>query len=281
MSMVGEGPRPEILDLLVNLRRVLRNWYWLAPLSFVVLPSRCVPRPGLLNHPIAHRPVTLRLRNGQRLECLLSEFPGFVDAFVQLEYDVPGLRWPQVETVIDVGANVGAAAMWFCERAPRARVIAVEPGLAAFERCRRNIERNGLAGRVSVHRAALGGSTGRAYLHPGPATVTATVGSTREGAHDEEVRLLTLAALMEEHGIDFVDVLKLDCEGAEFDILLSADRRTLSRVGTIVGEYHGAGDNAPATLQQHLESAGFVTRFRRNVSQGLMIATRPDSPVMR
>lgn len=48
---------------------------------------------------------------------------------------------------------------------------------------------------------------------------------------------VTLEELMEQYGIDFIDVLKLDCEGSEFSIL--ENTASLDKIGVIVGEYHG------------------------------------------
>ena len=51
------------------------------------------------------------------------------------------------------------------------------------------------------------------------------------------LRTLTLEALMQEQGLDQIDILKLDCEGSEFSIL--GKTPSLDRIGLIVGEYHG------------------------------------------
>src|SRR5207302_3010451 len=51
------------------------------------------------------------------------------------------------------------------------------------------------------------------------------------------IRTLTLEDLMQEHGLDHIDILKLDCEGSEFSILSKTP--SLDRIGLIVGEYHG------------------------------------------
>ena len=48
---------------------------------------------------------------------------------------------------------------------------------------------------------------------------------------------MTLEDLMQQHGLDRIDVLKLDCEGSEFSIL--GQTSSLDRIGIIVGEYHG------------------------------------------
>lgn len=70
-----------------------------------------------------------------------------------------------------------------------------------------------------------------------------------------------------------VDVMKLDCEGAEYDIVLGADSQTLSQIDNIVGEYHGADLSAHASLFSRLEDAGFKVSHRGSSQPSLEIGT--------
>ena len=54
-----------------------------------------------------------------------------------------------------------------------------------------------------------------------------------------------------------VDVMKIDCEGGEYDIILGADDDSLSQIENIVGEYHGSDPTEHANLFSRLEKAGF------------------------
>jgi len=56
-------------------------------------------------------------------------------------------------------------------------------------------------------------------------------------ADTRPLRTITLEALMAEHGLDWIDVLKLDCEGCEMSLFENC--QALDRVGLIVGEFHG------------------------------------------
>ena len=56
-------------------------------------------------------------------------------------------------------------------------------------------------------------------------------------AYDRDTREIAAWTLAEISGGRFIDLLKLDCEGSEYDILEHAD---ISRIGFIVGEYHDA-----------------------------------------
>jgi len=273
-TMRGES-KPRLWALVAGLRRVLRNWFWVGPLCFVVLPSRFPPRAGLLGRRIARKPVTLRLRSGVRFRCTLGEFSGFLDAFVLREYEIPELDWLSVRTVVDAGANVGAATLWLCEQAPQAQVFALEPGRAAAEACRRNVHRNGLSNRVRVLNVALGDRPGTAFLHLGPASVNATVNPSPRGADDYEVPVITLEQLMDDNELRSLDILKLDCEGAEYDVLMHADTGLLHRIGAMVGELHGFGGDEPPELGDRLRAAGFLAHFRPNAAEGIFTALRP------
>jgi hypothetical protein len=56
-------------------------------------------------------------------------------------------------------------------------------------------------------------------------------------ADTRPMRTITLEALMHEHALEWIDVLKLDCEGCELSILDQC--QVLDRVGLIAGEFHG------------------------------------------
>jgi len=57
-----------------------------------------------------------------------------------------------------------------------------------------------------------------------------------------------------------VDYLKMDCEGAEWDILLNTPAQVLSRIRHIELEFHNIADTTdPKMLQAHLGRAGFTS----------------------
>ena len=90
----------------------------------------------------------------------------------------------------------------------------------------------------------------RRILEPGEDD-TATVPSV-------EVEALDLATLFERHGLDEIDLLKIDIEGAEYRLLLGASPATLARVRRIGLEYHERGHEP---MSRHLAAMGFdVTR---------------------
>ena len=89
----------------------------------------------------------------------------------------------------------------------------------------------------------------------------ATVASRQVGTATS-VHIETLESLMFRLGVTSCDLLKIDCEGAEYEILLSSSDALLSSVGSIICEFHPVHDRSPEELVARLKEAGFVTRCR-------------------
>ena len=141
--------------------------------------------------------------------------------------------------VVDVGANIGAFTLDAATRYPSAIVHAYEPDPQTCQVLRRNIEANGLSSRVRIWHEAVAGESGTLTLWRGDGSVLASVhlrGVARGNSCDvPAVTLQTVVA----RTCGRVGVLKLDCEGAEADILEAAGP-ALDAVDCIVAEYHCA-----------------------------------------
>ena len=77
----------------------------------------------------------------------------------------------------------------------------------------------------------------------------------------EVVEMVTLERLMEDYSIDTLDLLKLDCEGSEWDILPAAER-VLPRVKQICMEFHCERGWTALKLADWLRARGFTCRIQ-------------------
>ena len=160
--------------------------------------------------------------------------------------------------VVDVGGHIGCFSKRLHRRNPQARIFAVEccpENLAAIQKnigdfatvipAAMTYEPDvALLNAVYSNCRSTGGSAliDRHELQQRVATREFTEHPQREmpteyWADFRPIRTVTLEDLMQEHGFDRIDVLKLDCEGSEFSIL--GKTPSLDRIGLIVGEYHG------------------------------------------
>lgn len=143
------------------------------------------------------------------------------------EYDIALDKEPRI--IIDAGAHIGLAAVYFALRFPHATIIALEPNLANFDL----LTRNTVAFRNVVPvQAALWDRDGKVDVRdPGVGTWGYRV---RVGS---EVDALSMPSLMKMYQMEKVDLLKLDVEGAEVEILGSSNE-WIDRVDVIWAELH-------------------------------------------
>lgn len=156
------------------------------------------------------------------------------------------------KVVVDVGANVGAFALW-AAAAGAAQVVAVEPVEANAAQLRRNLALNpGLADRVTVVEAAVGPWDGEGRMalagddnfpsltaHLGTGGGKLTPAGTDVGV---ATRVVTFGALLDAHLMPGDRcVAKVDIEGGEFAMFAAAGPEVFARVDRIVMEFHGAG----------------------------------------
>jgi FkbM family methyltransferase len=258
-----------VWTLASGFRRHVRNWWAILPMLWLAMPTRLSPHGGIPR--LARHVVTLRLRDGFVARCRLDELFSFVGIYVLGEYDAEDVSWRDVTSIVDVGANVGAATLWFARRAPRAVIVAIEPDADVAGRLTWNISRNGLASRVHVINAAAGETAGHGLVVRDGSSVYNRVAVLDRGG-ESTVAVLPLHELLESLDIPAVDVLKLDCEGAEAAVLRGLG--DLRRVAVIVGEWHAFDADAKAELAAILGAAGFDAEFRGQGDAGMFTARR-------
>jgi FkbM family methyltransferase len=125
-----------------------------------------------------------------------------------------------VQVIFDVGANCGATSVHLARHYPDARIHAFEPGSEAWSHLERNAAR---FPNVEIHRLGLHSADGEAtlYLHEGD-SITASLTRAEENlAGRETVELRAAGPWAADHGIDRIDILKVDVEGAETEVIES------------------------------------------------------------
>ncbi len=135
-------------------------------------------------------------------------------------------RWMKPgSTFVDVGANVGAYSYWILSRIGRAgRVVAVEPDPDLARQLRYNVGVNRLGGRMRVVEAAVGAVGGTGGFAPGvrnsgEGRLVAVGGGLELDEDWIPVRVVTLAEVVRDAGIDRIDCLKVDVEGREAEVV--------------------------------------------------------------
>jgi FkbM family methyltransferase len=167
-----------------------------------------------------------------------SDVPALEQIFVRQEYDFEVAKPPQ--TLVDAGANIGLASLYFANRFPRANIIAIEPEQSNFDLLSKNVAPYKT---ITAMRAALWHENGIINLVDPDLGKWGFMTQARDdveekfGAFLHEVRAITVDTLMKEHGIDHIDILKIDIEGAEREVFRDPSA-WIGKVGALIVELH-------------------------------------------
>jgi FkbM family methyltransferase len=176
--------------------------------------------------------------NEARLSFLLRDFIDVAvadEVFVDEVYEFSDPGQPAV--ILDLGSHIGLSILWFHARFPEARIYGFEPDPASFELLKRNTAD---IANVTVHNIAVGGSHRQAEFFPAGHSWLSSLLPTATSANGGiTVEVQPIERILADIGITRADVIKLDVEGAEWEIL---ERTTLDSVADIVlGELHARG----------------------------------------
>jgi FkbM family methyltransferase len=225
---------------------------------------------------LPERDLTVETREGCKLRVPLTRNVGalypVLEVFAQRVYDC---EWEIEEspTVLDIGGHVGSFLVWLAAQDDGVRGVAYEPDPAAFPYLRENLDANGLA-HVDARLEAVGHESMDARLYrPLPGGGTSSLYGTSEQPGDSiPTSVVSFDAAVSRFQRE-ISLLKLDCEGAEYDIVLRGDADSFQRIRRIVMEYHHPVEGAgPDALVARLTELGFtcVKKSARSQVEGTL-----------
>ena len=216
----------------------------------------------------------LQLRNGRKL--YLSNHPhDIITAFIIFGREDYGKIKPGA-TVIDIGANIGVFALYAAASGAK-KVYCFEPNLESYNILSQNIAANNYSLIIFPHRLA-GSDADDQIVHIPKASSPYNTVSDKKPDHQEtdSVNTVNLDTFCERNKIQRIDLIKIDCEGAEFVIIPSLSENLLAKVGSIKVEYQDGDVN---NIIQHLTKNGFQIEYHlidKRMKGGMLWMTKPD-----
>ncbi len=199
----------------------------------------------------------------------------FKEVFYSKVYDCIRNR-VQINKIVDIGASFGAFTLFAADMYPDARIDAYEPTYESYSILDENIKRNRLVGVTALNLAVWVHSKGASlfkFVHEGLNSLVYDVHPEAMSYGIESVQTIDLDTVI---GNETIDILKIDCEGAEYDILYKCSK--LKKVRFIVGEYHMSSKYPTQTgdsLMEYLQKQGFKTIvMEENKNTGMFYAVQ-------
>lgn len=213
----------------------------------------------------------LRLKDGVRL--FIRDFMSlyiYHEIFLDEVYDAELEN--RAPLVIDIGANTGFFALYAKRRWPDAKLMCFEPLPGNCDQLEKNIGANQLDG-VELYRQGVAGACAQAALHVHAKNIGGhSIYAERAGGVSVPISVIDIGTVLGLAGNASCDLLKIDCEGCEYDIINSLTQEQANRIGQIL--YEPTPSLYDVTmLNGRLRQLGYAVSYRK----GLYHAARRQS----
>ena len=197
--------------------------------------------------------------------------------FFRDDYCQKGLTIEEGDIVIDIGANIGIFSIYASLKAPKGKVYAYEPFKVHYKRLLDNLKANNLKN-VSAFNLAVCKKKGKRnlFIHKNCSGMHSLV-FKEDSKGKAIVDCITLKDIFEKNNIKKCDFLKIDCEGAEYEILYNAPKNILKKINKISLEF----DNIDTyqqncfQLKKFLKDNDFIVRILgAHQKQGILYAKK-------
>ncbi len=219
---------------------------WLPHLTFrSVLRLRDYELRSARNGALEGKTLSLKPRFLLRTKVLLREVGSDILTFNevikdQVYKDVLS-QLPQCETMVDLGANIGLASLYFAASYPNCRILAVEPNRSSYELLSTNLGEQIASGRCRILNAAVWSSETSlapdSSVEPDHYSAFATREACAESDENDGMLGLPIIKILADSGFQRIDLLKVDIEGAEIE-LFKGNLDWLRQVSAIAIEFH-------------------------------------------
>ncbi len=212
-----------------------------------------------------------------RLEVPDHFFYVFKEIFMEDFYETEKLLFhvPSKAIIVDIGANVGFFSFLMAAKRKDAVIYAYEPMENNFQQFNSNLKLNKEKGiKILAERKAVTGKEVKSIkLFFDAVNQDTVISSVYEDFSEKntqmtEIEAISLAAIIEQHKLPVIDILKLDCEGSEYPILYDSPETIWPYIKCLCIEVHELDKEKRNYnyLLEFLQPKGyqFTSRFDKN-----------------
>lgn len=189
--------------------------------------------------------VLYEFKSGEKLYARPEQFDiGILnEVFIANEYQRPeyDIVIRNTDVVIDAGGYIGDFSIYAGKRANRGVVYVFEPSKDNYFLTKKNVELNKFKN-IFIYNKGLYKESGKIIFHLNKKALGSSSlypVERKNGEYKKErIRVIAINYFIKLNKIKRIDYLKLDCEGAEDDIIYSLHNNILTRIRCIVMEYH-------------------------------------------
>ena len=249
------------LQVFLNSRKIFKNWYIYPKVYYKLINDTFV---------IFRTKTDLRIKIRVRSTDLMT----LTNVWMINEYDIENFEIDTNDTVIDIGAHIGLFSLLVSQLCKTGKILSFEPVRENFDLLVSNLKLNHVEN-VLPFNIAVSKNSGSLDLFLNNDQSAHSIFS--KSSESISVESTSLQKIFEENKIYSCKLLKLDCEGAEYEIIDSLPSEYLDKIQNMVIEYHLA-DTKPELVKSlilKIENAGFKIKTRPHYNDmGLLIARK-------
>lgn len=178
------------------------------------------------------------------------------------EYHLNELTINDNDVIIDIGAHVGVVSTYISKVNPNCKIYSFEPTHNTFHCLSKNIQLNNVNnvkifnnaitsdGRDVIMNMPIGNTGGSSFVYEEP------VGLYYKNVIKSLPINHVISEILKTENTDKIKLLKIDCEGAEYDIIKSITPELFTKIEYLIGEFHTLKNdeiNTPKDLLEYCE----------------------------
>lgn len=186
----------------------------------------------------------------------------WIESELEKEYKLNNIKIEDNDIIIDIGAHVGVVSTYLSKINPKSKIYAYEPTYNSYHCLTKNLKMNGIENVTVFNKAVTSdgrnvkmmmpfNNTGGSSLMFEPNTKNYFYNVINSLAINE-----LISGILEKEKKDKIKLLKIDCEGAEYEILKTLSPELFSKIEYLVGEFHTIKDdeiNTPKSLLEYCQ----------------------------
>ena len=249
------------LQIFLNSRKIFKNWHIYPKVYYKLINDTFV---------IFRTKTDLRIKIRVRSTDLMA----LTNVWMVNEYDIEDFEINVNDTVIDIGAHIGLFSLLVSQRCKTGKILSFEPVRENFDLLVSNLKLNHIEN-VLPFNMAVSKNLDKLNLFLNDDQSAHSI--FPKSSESISVESTSLQKIFEENKISSCKLLKLDCEGAEYEIIDSLPLEYLDKIQNMVIEYHLA-DTKPELVKSlilKIKNAGFKIKTKPHYNDmGFLIARK-------
>ncbi len=220
---------------------------------------------GIIRHD-----VIVRMRNGLKLNLVYEgkhdTTTMLKDLYINNSYSFDEMDFDDCKIIVDIGANQGFVSTLLALKCKEAKIYAYEPIKRSYDSLVKNSLLNDFNHRIIPFNLAVSKKKGKIklYLDKSGNAASSILKSRAKSENTLYVDSITLEDIFTFNNLDHIDLLKVDCEGAEYEIFYNTTKECLSKIKKIILEAHLNDEYKQCELVSFLKQNNFTVHEKRN-----------------